>query len=474
MQHKNNLAKDNHVFDKSILRSYDIRGEVGKTLDTKDAYHIGRAYGSMIRRTIQQPTVCVGYDGRISSPELEKSLIEGLIDTGVNVIRIGLGPTPMLYFSVQQLSADGGIMITGSHNPPSHNGFKIMKGMKPFFGQDILELGKVASSGEYKSGKGNIRNEDVNLHYLNQLLSAFSGNKSKLKVAWDPANGAAGKVTSNLINKLPGEHILINEKIDGSFPSHHPDPTVPKNMEQLIEVVKYNGCDLGIGFDGDGDRIGVVDKNGNMVYGDQILTILSQYILKEYPGSVIIGDVKSSDVLFDQVSKNGGKPLMWKTGHSLIKTRMLETIDNTESVYLAGEMSGHIFFKNNYCFDDGLYAAVKLINYLNNDENTLEKKLTELPKVVNTPEIRVEVSETNKFDIILKIKHQLNLRNVEFNDMDGVRVSCKDGWWLIRASNTEAALIVRCESFSDIGLSSIIETVRSTLNNAGVNTDDLL
>jgi phosphomannomutase len=304
-------------FDPSILREYDIRGVVGQTLSSQDAAALGRAYGSILRRR-GGAAVAVGYDGRLSSPELEGALADGLAATGLNVLRIGRGPTPMLYYAVHTLEVDGGIMVTGSHNPPDHNGFKMMMGKASFFGAEIQNLGEIAAAGDFETGGGTVEDQPVFDAYLARLMEDFDAGGRALKVAWDAGNGAAGEAMTVLAGRLPGRHILLNEAIDGTFPAHHPDPTVPENLEQLRNCVLAEGCDLGIAFDGDGDRIGVLDGQGRVLWGDQVMLLFARDILKGRPGATIIADVKASQVLFDEVARAGGVPLMWKTGHSLI------------------------------------------------------------------------------------------------------------------------------------------------------------
>jgi phosphomannomutase len=457
---KNKSEKQMHDFTPSILRAYDIRGILGESLSAEDAYYIGKAFGTFIADGAPKK-VCVGFDGRHSSPELEARLVRGLQETGAEVIRVGLGPTPMLYFAVQHFGADGGIMITGSHNPPSHNGFKMMGAKLPVFGDDILKLGDIAAEGEFVSGSGVVSFEDVKADFQAHLLGAYEA--ADLKVAWDAGNGAAGEAMVSLTEKLAGTHILLNEKIDGTFPSHHPDPSVLENMQQLIDVVLEKECDLGIAFDGDGDRIGVIDNKGNMLYGDQLMGLYAEDVLSKNPGGTVIADVKTSQVLYDEIARLGGKPIMWKTGHSLIKTKMAE-----ENAVLGGEMSGHIFFAENFGFDDALYAAVKLLNIVAHFDSDLASKVDSFPKMCSTPEIRMYVDEAAKFQIVDDIKSEAVAAGLDVNDVDGVRALNSDGWWLVRASNTEAALVVRCESATDSGLSNLKNRIFGMLRAHGV------
>ena len=451
-----------HKFDSTILREYDIRGLTGKTLNVKDAHMIGRAFGSVIARKGGKK-LYVGRDGRLSSPELEYALVEGLMASGIDAVRIGLGPTPMLYYAVFNRPCDGGIMVTGSHNPSEYNGFKMVIGHKPFFGADILKLGEIAAKGDFVSGQGRESQEDVFEEYVARLFKDFEPGKA-MKVAWDSGNGSAGPAMAALVKKLPGQHILLNETVDGTFPNHHPDPTVPENLEQLQALVAREKCDLGIAFDGDGDRIGVVDGQGRILWGDQLMTVWARGVLKNKPGATIIADVKASQVLFDEVARLGGKPLMWKTGHSLIKSKMAEV-----SAPLAGEMSGHIFFADRYYgYDDALYAAVRLLSIVGNTSESLAAMRDKLPQVINTPEIRFPCSDERKFAVAEEVKARLMAAKAKVDDCDGVRVLTKDGWWLLRASNTQDVLVARCESTSQEGLERLKADLGAQLRQSGV------
>ena len=455
-----------HKFDSTILREYDIRGIVGGTLHVADARAIGRTFGTLVRRKGGK-RVALGYDGRLSSPELAAACIDGLTSSGVDVVRIGLVSTPMLYFAVWHLEADGGIMITGSHNPPDYNGFKMMMGKKSFFGADIQALGAMAGKADWESGQGKVEEQNVLADYAARLLKDVQPGK-KLKVAWDTGNGAVGVSIRAVVDKLPGEHFILNEKVDGTFPSHHPDPTVPKNLEQLVAEVKRKGCDLGIAFDGDGDRIGAVDGKGRILWGDQLLILWARDVLKTRPGATIIADVKASQALFDEIVRAGGTPLMWKTGHSLIKTKMAEL-----KAPLAGEMSGHIFFADTfYGFDDALYCGLRLLNIVANARESLAAMRDKLPQLVNTPELRFDCPEDRKFKIVEEVKARLKQAGAKVNDIDGVRVSTPDGWWLLRASNTQAVLVARCESANEEGLERLKGDLRAALAASGVSLPD--
>jgi phosphomannomutase len=455
-----------HRFDSSILREYDIRGIVGDTLNTPDATAIGGAFGTMVRRKGGK-RVAVGRDGRLSSPDLAKACIDGLTAAGIDVVDIGMVSTPMLYFAVYHLEADGGIMITGSHNPPSHNGFKMMMGKKSFYGADIQSLGKMAEAADIDSGKGSSQHKDILGDYAARLLRDVKPGR-KLKVAWDTGNGAVGVSIRAVVDKLPGEHFILNEKVDGTFPSHHPDPTVPKNLEQLQAEVAKHGCDLGIAFDGDGDRIGAIDGKGRILWGDQLLVLWARDVLKTRPGATIIADVKASQVLFDEIARAGGKPLMFKTGHSLIKTKMAEL-----GSPLAGEMSGHIFFADTfYGFDDALYCGIRLLNIVAGGTASLADMRDELPQLVNTPELRFDCGDARKFKVVDEVKERLLNAGAKVNDVDGVRVSTADGWWLLRASNTQAVLVARCEARDSAGLERLMTDLRAALTASGVSLPD--
>jgi phosphomannomutase len=451
-----------HAFDASILREYDIRGIVDETLTAADAEALGRAFGTTVVREGGR-TVALGYDGRLSSPTLAQALARGLASTGCDVVQVGLGPTPMLYFAGKHLGCDGAMMVTGSHNPPTHNGFKMVLKGAAIYGDGIRRLGDIAARGDFAVGSGCIADRPMVDDYVARLL-ADADLARPLTVAWDAGNGAAGEVMARLTQKLPGRHILLNEKIDGSFPSHHPDPTVPENLEQLRAAVLAHGCDLGIAFDGDGDRIGVLDGKGRILWGDQFLVFLAKDVLRRMPGATIIADVKASQVLFDEIARMGGTPLMWRTGHSLIKAKMAET-----RAPLAGEMSGHIFFADRYYgYDDALYAAVRLLNVVARDPLSLAELRDSLPHVVNTPELRIPCGETRKFAVIEEVKARLQAAGAEISGIDGVRVRAKDGWWLLRASNTQAVLVARCEASSEPGLARLEAALREQLGKSGV------
>ncbi|MDQ8755902.1 phosphomannomutase/phosphoglucomutase [Sphingosinicella sp. LHD-64] len=450
-----------HQFHPTSLREYDIRGVVGKTLGEMDAYALGRSFGTLVRRA-GGAKVAVGRDGRQSSPAMETALVRGLNESGVDVVRVGLGPTPMLYFAAAELDVDGGIMITGSHNPADYNGFKMVLGGNAFFGQDIQGVGRMAAAGDWETGEGAVSDEDVMDRYVDRLLQGFDGHA--FRIGWDAGNGAAGPVVERLVQKLPGEHHVLFSEVDGRFPNHHPDPTDEKNLADLKQLVHAHGLDFGIAFDGDGDRIGAVDGLGRVVWGDQLLAILAEPVLKAVPGATIIADVKASQALFDRIAELGGTPCMWKTGHSLIKSKMKET-----GAPLAGEMSGHIFFAHDYYgFDDAPYAAVRLIRAVSELGGSLTALRSAMPDVVNTPEMRFQVDETRKFAVVDEVLDRLAADGADVNRTDGARVSTDDGWWLLRASNTQDVLVARAEAKDEAGLGRLVAQIDDQLARSGL------
>ena len=450
-----------HIFDRTILREYDVRGVVGKTLNEEDAYALGRAYASLALEEGAR-SVAVGRDGRTHSPDLEGELIRGLIESGLNVLRIGVGPSPMLYFAVATLGVQGGIQVTGSHNPAEYNGFKMLLNGRSVFGLEIQNLGRRAADGDWTDGHGSVEQVDVLDAYVERLVQGFQGGT--FRVGWDAGNGAGGPALEKLIARLPGEHHAIHTTVDGRFPNHHPDPTVEANLADLKALVAEKKLDFGIAFDGDADRIGAVDANGRVVWGDQLLMILAEPVLKEQPGATIIADVKASQILFDHIAKLGGQPLMWKTGHSLIKAKMKETC-----APLAGEMSGHIFFKHRwYGFDDALYAAVRLIEAVAQSGKSLTEIMGEMPKSIATPELRFAVDESRKFAVISEVLQRLTAIGAKVDATDGARVMTDDGWWLLRASNTQDVLVARAEAKDDEGMKRLMAQIDDQLAQSGV------
>ena len=458
-----------HRFDPTVLREYDIRGVVGETLGAKDARAIGRSFATVLRRA-GGGKLAVGYDGRLSSPMLEQALVEGVMAGGVDVVRIGMGPTPMLYYAEASAEdVDGGVQVTGSHNPADHNGFKLVLQGRPFFGADISALGRMAAAGDWLGGAGHCDNREVLPAYVERLLTGLDGIDAgwlaALRIGWDAGNGATGPAIERLVQRLPGEHHLLYTDVDGHFPNHHPDPTEERNLADLKALVADKRLDFGIAFDGDGDRIGVVDGEGRVIWGDQLLAIHAEDVLRRLPGATVIGDVKMSRALFDGVAALGGAPLMWKSGHSHIKSKMKET-----GAPLGGEMSGHLFFADDYYgFDDALYAAIRLIAASCRIGRSVTELRAAAPALVNTPELRFQVDEARKFAVIDEVRGRLAAAGAPANDIDGVRVLTEDGWWLLRASNTQDMLTARAESGDHAGLARLLGEIDAQLAASGLS-----
>ena len=457
-----------HQFDSTVLREYDIRGIIGETLGEADAYAIGRGFATLLGAE-GGTCVAVGYDGRTSSPMLEAAVVKGINEAGLNAVRVGMGPTPMLYYAEASMEdVQGGIQITGSHNPANYNGFKMVFRGRPFFGEDIQQLGRIAAQGAWASGSGGHQQREILGAYVDRLVEGLAGldcgKLVDLRVGWDAGNGAAGPALELLVKKLPGQHHLLFTQVDGTFPNHHPDPTEEKNLADLKALVARERLDFGIAFDGDGDRIGAIDSTGRVIWGDQLLMIYAEDLLVRAPGSAIIADVKASRALFERISTLGGQPLMWKTGHSLIKSKMKEI-----GAPLAGEMSGHVFFADQYYgFDDALYAAVRLIAASARLGKSVTALRGEMPALVNTPELRFQVDESRKFAVIDEVKERLSATGADVNFTDGVRVSTADGWWLLRASNTQDVLVARAESEDEAGLERLMGQIDAQLAASGL------
>ena len=459
-------------FDSTVLREYDIRGIIGETLGPDDARAIGRGFATLLKRA-GGSRVAVGYDGRVSSPMLERALVEGLNASGCAVVCIGMSATPMLYYAEASAEdVDGGIQITGSHNPANYNGFKMVFQGRPFFGEDIQTIGRMAQAGDWIDGTGTVEQREVLDAYIERMLTAFDGIDqaalSGLKVGWDAGNGAAGPALEALAAKLPGEHHLLFTEVDGNFPNHHPDPTVEANLADLRTLVADKNLDFGVAFDGDGDRIGAIDGEGRVIWGDQLLMIYAEDLLGRLPNATIIADVKASRALFDHVAAHGGQPVMWKTGHSLIKSKMKET-----GSPLAGEMSGHVFFADTYYgYDDALYAGLRLIAASARLGKSVTQLRSAMPDMINTPEMRFQVDESRKFAAIDEVTARLTGDNVpagvDVNATDGVRVTTPDGWWLLRASNTQDVLVARAESESEAGLERLMAQIDEQLALSGL------
>jgi phosphomannomutase len=451
-----------HKFHPTSLREYDIRGIIGETLGAEDAYAIGRGFATLLGRAGGKK-VAVGYDGRTSSPMLEEALIRGINDSGLDAVSVGMGPTPMLYYAEAVLEdVDGGIQITGSHNPANYNGFKMVFQGRPFFGADIQTLGTMAAAGDWAEGTGSASTLDIIDRYVARIAEAAPAKP--FRIGWDTGNGAAGPVVERLVKLLPGEHFTLFTDVDGNFPNHHPDPTEEKNLADLKALVAEKQLDFGLAFDGDGDRIGAIDGQGRVIWGDQLLQIFAEDVLADVQGATIIADVKASQALYDRIAALGGQPLMWKTGHSLIKSKMKEV-----SSPLAGEMSGHIFFKHDYYgFDDAVYAGLRLMRA----SARLGKSVTELrsamPEMINTPEMRFQVDESRKFAVIDEVLARLSAEGADVNATDGARVNTPDGWWLLRASNTQDVLVARAEASSEAGLERLMAQIDAQLAASGL------
>ncbi len=458
----------NHQFHPTVLREYDIRGIIGETLSEADAYAIGRGFATLLGQAGGR-CVAVGYDGRISSPMLEAALVKGINEAGLDAVRVGMGPTPMLYYAEASMEdVQGGIQITGSHNPPNYNGFKMVFMGRPFFGADIQELGRIAAEGAWAVGNGSHQSREILGAYVARVAEGLAGvdraGLADLAIGWDAGNGAAGPALELLVKQLPGRHHTLFTQVDGTFPNHHPDPTEEKNLADLKELVAREQLDFGVAFDGDGDRIGAIDGTGRVIWGDQLLMIYAEDLLKMEPGAAIIADVKASSALFDRVTALGGHPTMWKTGHSLIKSKMKEI-----GAPLAGEMSGHVFFAHQYYgYDDALYAAVRLIAASARLGKSVTELRGEMPPLVNTPELRFQVDESRKFAVVDEVKARLAASGADVNDIDGVRVTTPDGWWLLRASNTQDVLVARAESNDQAGLDRLLAQVDEQLAASGL------
>ena len=453
-----------------IFRQYDIRGIVGRDLTTEAARAIGGAYASYLRaKSAGGPigAIAVGCDNRPSGPELRDALVDGLTKAGADVVDIGVVPTPLNYWSLHHLDVAGGIQITGSHNPPEYNGFKISIGKGSMHGAEIQKLYQIIQSGDIPSGSGTVRSEVIVNRYIDDIVRRVGKLSRKIKVVYDCGNGAGSIVAPELFAKLGltggGRGLFCDS--DGTFPNHHPDPTVPENLEDLIAAVKKDGAEIGIAFDGDADRIGVVDEKGEIVWGDRILILYARDVLaRTGAGQPIIFDVKCSQALPDSIQRAGGKPIMWKTGHSLIKDKMKET-----HAPIAGEMSGHMFFSEGfYGHDDALYGAARLLRILADSGKTVRQLLADVPNFVSTPEIRVEVPEEKKFGLVDRAVEHFRAQH-DVIDVDGVRVLFGDGWGLIRASNTQPVLVARYEASSPQRLAAIQGEMEGWLRSQGVS-----
>ncbi len=426
----------------NIFREYDIRGIADEELLSDGVTELGRALGTFLGRT-QGKNITLARDCRLSSQRLRDALITGLKASGCDVTDIGVVPTPLLYYSVFHFKTAGGVMITGSHNPAEYNGFKVVAGKTTIHGEDIQKVRRMIETRDFESGVGTETTADVITPYVDEIASKFNFAR-KVKVVVDAGNGTGGPAFSRILQKLNVDATEMFFEMDGRFPNHHPDPTVPKNLDQLVAKVLETGAELGIAFDGDADRIGAVDDEGTVIYGDQLMIVYSREILARKPGATVIGEVKCSQLLYDDIRRNGGSGIMWKTGHSLIKAKMKET-----HAELAGEMSGHMFFADGYYgFDDALYAALRLLDIVAKSGRPLSAQLADLPKTVTTPEIRVDCPDDEKFPVVSAVLAHFRER-YEVLDVDGARINFPHGWGLVRASNTQPILVLRFEATSE-------------------------
>lgn len=449
--------------DPVIFREYDIRGVWNDQFDSDFSFHLGRALVTFLKkyRNVSEPHISIGHDARLSCPEIVQALSSGIQKSGGHVTLLGLITSPISYFSTFTLPIHGAFMVTGSHNPPEFNGFKISAGKTTIFGEDVQKLYQIISNEDYIDGKGSEKEFDIFPSYLKRYQSEFKKIEN-LPVVLDCGNGAAGSIVRKLFSSVGLEPTILFEEPDGGFPNHHPDPTVEKNLVDLKDKVLKEKALVGIGFDGDADRIGIVDESGRMVYGDELMCLCSHAVLKDSESKVIIGDVKCSDRMFDFIAKSGGEPVMWKTGHSLIKQKIKE-----EKAPFGGEMSGHIFFADrNYGYDDALYAALRVVEILAKTGKKVSELLADLPPAFNTPELRIDTTEEKKHQIVEKLKNSFKSDSDEYsvNLIDGIRVSFPSGWALARASNTQPVLVLRFEADTQKNLDSIRKKFEDIVN----------
>lgn len=444
--------------NEKIFREYDIRGIADRDLTNDVMTGLSRAIGTFLSRRGAR-MITLGRDCRMSSPRIFEVMREGLMSCGLEILDVGLVPTPLLYFSVVDLVVDGGIMITGSHNPPEHNGFKIVSGPSTIFGEDIQEIKQILLKGDFKTGKGSVRQADVKASYVSKVKKSVK-HPLDLRVVVDSGNGMGGVLAKTLYEALGCKVTDLYSELDGRFPNHHPDPTVPENLADLVREVKKQNAALGIAFDGDADRIGVVDRSGKALFGDELLVLYARHILKSHPGAKIISEVKASHRLFQDIAKHGGVPILWKTGHSLIKAKMKE-----EKALLAGEMSGHMFFNDRYYgFDDALYAGARILEIVAESHKSPLEMLSDLPHSFSTPEIRVDCPDEKKFEVVDQAREALQKRGLKVNGIDGARVEFPDGWGLVRASNTQPVLVYRFEATSEARLAEIRKLIEGTVS----------
>ena len=445
-----------------VFREYDIRGVVEEDFDDEFVTDLGRAYATMLRRAGKR-TITVGRDCRLSSDRLFHLLLEGLLPAGINAVDIGVVPTPLLYFSVLEWGMDGGVMITGSHNAAEYNGFKLGIGPSTIFGDDIQEVRRIIERRDFSSGtdRGTVTARPILPAYGEFIRRNFTFKRS-FKIAVDAGNGCGGSVAVPLMRELGLDIVELFIEMDGRFPNHHPDPTVEANMQDLIAAVRRSGATAGIAYDGDADRIGAIDERGRIVWGDELMVLFSRAILRERQGATIIGDVKCSQRMYDDITRHGGRPIMWKTGHSLIKSKLKE-----EHAALAGEMSGHMFFADRYLgFDDAIYASFRLLEIIDREGCGIGELLSDLPPTCATPEIRVDCPDEEKFQVVNRLADYFR-SHYEVTEIDGVRVKFDSGWGLVRASNTQPALVLRFEAKDEGALGEIRHLFETKLKELG-------
>lgn len=453
-----------HFLSKKIIKSCDIRGIIDKDLSIIDAYFVGRSFASFLMNSGQKSCV-VGRDGRLSSEDFSSQLIAGLIESGIDVTDIGLIPVGTVYFSLTHLNITASVMVTASHNPAEYNGFKFISHNLPFHGDDLIRMEHICREGAFTEGKGSVQKKDIRAAYIDYIQSFIEKKESSdLKIVWDPGNGAIASVLGKFTESIPGKHTLICADVDGNFPNHHPDPSVEKNVQMLKKNIQEQKADLGISFDGDGDRMAIVDSEGHLYYGDQLLVLLAQDLLEEYPGSVILSEVKASRFFIDEIERMGGIPLLWKVGHTNQKDKMLEM-----DIRLAGETSGHFYFKENGNFDDALFTAVKVLQLLYSKPDSLIDMKKRIPLFHDSGEIRIKLHDKNPDFVLDKVKKYLVEENADFSDVDGIRRESNHGFWIIRKSNTEPHLTVRCEDKSEGGYKESLNLIKDILHASGLN-----
>ena len=461
------MLEKTHKFNPYILKTYDIRGIVDEEMNEQDAYFIGKSYGTYLLRNLNKKSCVVGFDGRLTSKSYAELAIKGLSESGINVMCIGLVSTPIVYFSIQKYHKDAGLIITASHNPKEYNGFKMLTNEAPIWDEQIQEIGKIAESGNFTSGNGKIEYFDAKGDYINFIVNTYNrNNKKTLDIVWDCGNGATTTVLSDILSKIPGNHKILFGNIDGTFPNHEADPSVAKNMVDLQKAVVEGKFDFGVAFDGDGDRIGVVDEKGVIYYGDQLLCVFARDYLKTHPNEKILFEVSSSQLLPDDIKLHGGNYEMCSPGHSVLKATMKE-----KHIGLGGETSGHMFFGEYYNYDDAIYATIKLINILANSNETLATIREGFPKFYSTPKIAIPCTNEEKFKVPAEIAERLKNQGRKVIDVRGVRVNKADGWWLVRDCGTETRMTARCEAKSPEGLEECKNELKEQLKLSGINLE---